>query len=68
MAARYRAGTRREKGRVLMTVFTALRGRGIAKHKISSTLHIYPKDIDAIAWCLPERRNGVLSDFDDQFL
>ena len=46
------AGAYRETSLLLQRLFASLLGRGITKHKIASTVHIYPKDVDELAFGL----------------
>jgi len=48
-AQRYAA---REKSHLLQRVFASLRARGVTKHKMASTVDIYPKDVDALTFGL----------------
>jgi hypothetical protein len=42
----------REKSLLLQRVFASLRSRGVTKHKIASTVGIYPKDLDELVFGL----------------
>jgi len=46
------AGARRETSSLLQQVFASLRGRGITKHKIAGSLHVYPTDVDVLTFGL----------------
>jgi hypothetical protein len=37
-----------ESSLLLQRIFASLRARGVTKHKLASTVHIYPKDIDEL--------------------
>ncbi len=42
----------RERPLLLQRVFASMRARGVTKHKIASTVHIYPKDLDELVFGL----------------
>ena len=42
----------RETSLLLPRIFASLRSRGVTKHKLASTVHIYPKDLDDLAFGL----------------
>jgi Zn-dependent peptidase ImmA (M78 family) len=44
------AGEPRETSLLLQKVIAALRAQGIAKRTITGVLHIYPKDVDELAF------------------
>jgi Zn-dependent peptidase ImmA (M78 family) len=49
----------REKSHLLQSVFASLGARGVTKHKIASTVHIYPKDLDELTFGLALQPSDV---------
>jgi Zn-dependent peptidase ImmA (M78 family)/DNA-binding XRE family transcriptional regulator len=46
------AAEQRESSLLLQRVFSTLRSRGLTKHKIASSVHIYPTDLDGLVFGL----------------